>query len=119
MEARQTLRGNGVSNGVAIVLAACVVFGVALAGSAIAKDFTGSSSTGTSSVHPAPGTVLRQDNPATTTFHAAPGTVLRQDIGANAGAPLLDRGADRGASAPATTRSGGRHINQAADGPQA
>jgi hypothetical protein len=87
MEARQTLRGSGVPKGLVIALAACAAIGVALAGSVIAKDFAGSGSTVTSTVHPAAGTVLRQDNPA------------------NAGSPLLDRGADRG-SAPAATHTG-------------
>lgn len=82
MEARQTLRGSGVPKALVIVLAMCVAFGVALAGSMIAKNFASSSSSGTTTVHAAPGTVLRQDNPA------------------NSGAPLLDRGAERG-SAPA------------------
>jgi hypothetical protein len=120
MEARQTLRGSGVPKGLVIVLAACAAFGVALAGSVIAKDFTGSSSATTSAVHPAPGTVLRQDNPANdgmSTFHAAPGTILRQDYPANVAAPLLDRGADRGSNAPAAAQPGSSHLNQAIDGP--
>jgi hypothetical protein len=119
MEARQTLRGSGVPKGLVIVLAICAAFGIALAGSAIAKNFSSSSSTGTSTVHPAAGTVLRQDNPANGAFYPAPGTVLRQDNPPISGAPLLDRGADRG-SAPAAThssRSYGNTVLQNSDGP--
>jgi hypothetical protein len=83
MEARQTLRGSGVPKGFVIAVAACAALGMALVGSVVAKNFTGSSSTVNSTVHAAPGTVLRQDNPA------------------NAGSPLLDRGAERQAPAPA------------------
>ena len=109
MEARQTLRGSGVPKGFVIALAACAAIGVALAGSAIAKNFAGSGSTVTSTVHPAAGTVLRQDNPANAAVHPAAGSVLRQDNPANAGSPLLDRGADRGSgpAAPHTGRSTG------------
>lgn len=79
MEARQTLRGSGVPKGLVIVLAMCAAFGIALAGSAIAKNLSSSVSTGTGVAHPAAGTVLRQDNPANGAFHPAAGTVLRQD----------------------------------------
>jgi len=88
MEARQTLRGSGVPKGLVIALAACAAVAVAMGASVIAKDM--SSSVGTTTFHAAPGTVLRQDNPPI-------------------GAPLLDRGADRGSAAPAahTGRSTG------------
>ena len=82
MEARQTLRGSGVPKGLVIALAASAAFAVAMGASVIAKDFAGASSAATGTVHAAPGTVLRQDNPPV-------------------GAPLLDRGADRGNGAPA------------------
>jgi hypothetical protein len=118
MEARQTLRGNGVPKGLVIAIAACAALGVALTGSVIAKNLAGTSVTGTSTVHAAPGTVLRQDNPAISgAFHAAPGTVLRQDNPANPGAALLDRGADRGPSAPVAKHAGHSHSNGAINGP--
>jgi hypothetical protein len=98
MEARQTLRGSGVPKGLVIVLAMCAAFGIALAGSAIAKNFSSSIATGAGAAHPAAGTVLRQDNPANGSFHPAAGTVLRQDNPASSGNPLLDRGTDRGAA---------------------
>src|SRR5207302_9330292 len=82
MEARQTLRGSGVPKGLVIALAACAAVAVAMGASVIAKDMSSASSAGTTTFHAAPGTVLRQDNPAV-------------------GAPLLDRGADRGSAAPA------------------
>ncbi len=90
MEARQTLRGSGVPKGLVIALAACAAVAVAIGASVIAKDMASSSSAGTTTCHAAPGTILRQDNPP-------------------AGAPLLDRGADRGSAAPAahTGRSTG------------
>jgi len=90
MEARQTLRGSGVPKGLVIALAACAAVAVAMGASVIAKDMSSSSSTGTTTFHAAPGTVLRQDNPAV-------------------GAPLLDRGAEAGSGAPAahTGRSTG------------
>jgi len=82
MEARQTLRGNGVPKGLTIVLAVSAAIAVAMGASVIAKDFAGSGSAATGTVHAAPGTVLRQDNPPI-------------------GAPLLDRGAEAGSGAPA------------------
>ncbi len=91
MEARQTLRGTGVPKVIVIVLAACMAIALAIGASVLAKDFTSSSSAVTSTVHPAAGTVLRQDNPP------------------KAAAPLLDRGAERQSGAPAahTGRSTG------------
>ena len=63
MEARQTLRGSGVPKGLVIALAACAAVAVAMGASVIAKDMSSSSSTGTTTFHAAPGTVVRQDNP--------------------------------------------------------
>ena len=75
MEARQTLRGTGVPKVLVIVLAACMAIALAIGASVLAKDFTSSSSAVTSTVHPAAGTVLRQDNPANS---AAPWRVIEQ-----------------------------------------
>src|SRR5438067_6731244 len=63
MEARQTLRGSGAPKGLVIALAASAAIAVAMGASVIAKDMSSSSSTGTTTFHAAPGTVLRQDNP--------------------------------------------------------
>ena len=54
MEARQTLRGSGVPKGLVIAIAACAALGVALAGSMVAKDLAGKSSTSTNAVQAAP-----------------------------------------------------------------
>ena len=54
MEARQTLRGSGVPKGLVIAIAACAALGVALAGSMVAKDLVGKSSTSTNAVQAAP-----------------------------------------------------------------
>jgi hypothetical protein len=82
MEARQTLRGSGVPKSLTIVLAVSAAIAVVMGASVIAKDFGGSGSAATGTVHAAPGTVLRQDNPVIA-------------------APSLDRGTDKGTVAPA------------------
>src|SRR5205807_5407052 len=64
MEARQTLRGSGVPKGLVIALAACAAVALAMGASVIAKDMSSASSAGTTTFHAAPGTVLRQDSPA-------------------------------------------------------
>ena len=65
MEARQTLGANAVANGVrilfAVFVAAVLVGAIALTAGNM-RTSSGSEST-TTVVHPAPGTVLRQDNP--------------------------------------------------------
>jgi hypothetical protein len=61
MEARQTLRGNAVPKALLVALALCAAVILAIGASFIAKDLAGSGSAVTTSVHPAPGTVLRQD----------------------------------------------------------
>jgi hypothetical protein len=87
MEARQTLRESSVVPKVLVmVLAACSAVALATGASVIAKDLAGSGSAATGTVHAAPGTILRQDNPPI-------------------GAPLLDRGADKGAG-PAAANAG-------------
>ena len=80
MEARQTLRGSAIPKALLVVLAVCAAILLAVGASFITKNLgTGSAIT---IVHPARGTVLRQDYQgpsAVTNMHAAPGTVLRQD----------------------------------------
>src|SRR5438309_9055129 len=83
MEARQTLRGSGVPKGLVIALAACAAVALAMGASVIAKDMSSASSAGT------------------TTFHAAPGTVLRQDSPASSAAPLVSEPATYASAAPA------------------
>ena len=85
MEARQTLRGSGVPKGLVIVLAMCAAFGLALAGSVIAKDAMSSSSAVTSTIHAAPGTVLRQDDPA----KVAPTVIEQAPYSSPAASPAL------------------------------
>ena len=77
MEARQTLRGSALPKALLIVLALCVAVLLAVGASYIGKGgATGSGSGLSTDVHPAPGTVLRQDNPVQ-------------------GTQLIDRGAER------------------------
>lgn len=76
MEARQTLRGSAVSKGLLVVIAMCAAVLLAI-GASFIKDLGGSGASFNGAVHPAPGTVLRQD-------YQGP---LSQ--------PLLDRGAER------------------------
>ncbi|TME51453.1 MAG: hypothetical protein E6I53_10115 [Chloroflexi bacterium] len=83
MEARQTLRGSGVPKGLVIALAACAAVALAMGASVIAKDMSSASSAGT------------------TTFHAAPGTVLRQDSPASSGAPFVIEQAPYASPVPA------------------
>ena len=65
MEIRQTLRENSVPKGLIVLLAISVAVALAAMGTAIAKDLRGSgASVNSATYHAAPGTVLRQDNPA-------------------------------------------------------
>jgi hypothetical protein len=80
MEARQTLRGSAFPKALLIVLALCAAILLAVGASYMGKGAAGSGSIVTTNVHPAPGTVLRQDNPVqATSVQPAPGTVIRQD----------------------------------------
>ena len=63
MEARQTLRANAELKGVRILLAVSLAAALVGAVALIGIDLRTSSGSGYSVVHPAPGTVLRQDNP--------------------------------------------------------
>jgi hypothetical protein len=91
MEARQTLRGSAIPKALLIVLAMCAAVLLAVGASYISRSAAGSGSSVTTNVHPAPGTVLRQDNPvqgsqlidraaeSSSSGNPAPGTILRQD----------------------------------------
>lgn len=81
MEARQMLRGSAFPKALLIVLVLCAAVILAVGASYIGRSATGSGSSVTTNVHPAPGTVLRQDNPVQ-------------------GAQLIDRAAVSGSSAP-------------------
>ena len=67
MEARQTLRGSAFPKALLIVLALCAAVILAVGASYISRGASGSGSSVTTNVHPAPGTVLRQDNPVQAT----------------------------------------------------
>jgi hypothetical protein len=63
VEARQTLRGNAFPKALMFVLAICAAIALAAVGAAMTRSF-GTAGTAVPNVgHPAPGTVLRQDNP--------------------------------------------------------
>jgi hypothetical protein len=80
MEARQTFSGAKAPKGLVVVLAICATVGVAAGAATISNNLSGSSASVKSTVHAAPGSVLRQDNPV------------------QAGPTLIDRGAERGSS---------------------
>jgi hypothetical protein len=64
MEARQTLTtGSILPKALIVVLAICSTIGLAAMGAVITKDLSASNASVQAPVHPAPGTVLRQDNP--------------------------------------------------------
>ena len=60
MEARQTLKGSAIPKALLVVLAMCAAVLLAVGASSIGRNLSGSGSTITN-VHPARGTVLRQD----------------------------------------------------------
>jgi hypothetical protein len=80
MEARQTFSGAKAPKGLVVVLAICATVAVAAGAATISNNLSGSSASVKSTVHAAPGSVLRQDNPV------------------QAGPTLIDRGAERGSS---------------------
>jgi len=66
MEARASLKGASVSKTFIAAILVLVTMGLGAMGGYVAKGLGATGSTGaqTQVVHPAPGTVLRQDNPA-------------------------------------------------------
>ena len=80
MEARSTLQGASVSKTFVAAVLVLVAMGLGAMGGYVAKGIGASGTSAIQSqVHAAPGTVLRQDNPAQVQVHPAPGTVIRQD----------------------------------------
>jgi hypothetical protein len=83
LEARATFNGAAVPKTFVATAFVLVAMGLAAMGGYMANDMLkgrASGITGNTTVHAAPGTVLRQDNPVQTNVdHAAPGTILRQD----------------------------------------
>jgi len=98
MEARRTLTENSVPKGLVVAMAVCAAIGLATLAAAAVKGLGASSSASTQAiVHPAAGTVLRQDNPVQ-------------------GAQLIDRGAERSyVGAPAGSHVGRTSGNQFQD----
>ena len=80
MEARQTFKGAIAPKGLVVVLAICATVAVAATAATISNNMSDSSASVKSTVHAAPGTVLRQDNPV------------------QAASALIDRGAERGST---------------------
>ena len=89
MEARQTFNGAMAPKGLFVVLAICATVAVAATAATISNKANGSSASVQGTVHAAPGSVLRQDNPV----QAAPA--------------LIDRGAERGSTGSQNGRRGG------------
>jgi len=88
MEARQTLRGSAVPKSLMVALAICAAVALAAIGTVVTKDFaSGGAAAVKSTVHAAPGTVLRQDDPVQ-------------------GAGLIVRAAESAAGAPAGSHTG-------------
>lgn len=83
MEARATFNGAAVPKTFVAAALVVVAMGLAAMGGYMANDMLkgrASGISGNATVHAAPGTVLRQDNPVQTNVgHAAAGTILRQD----------------------------------------
>jgi hypothetical protein len=92
MEARQTLRGSAVPKGLTVVLALCAAASLAVGAAVVSNQLKGSSASQTTSVHAAPGTVLRQD------AQAAPALIDRGAEGqaASQASPVLARGGRTG-----------------------
>ena len=89
MEARQTFQGQIAPKGLMVVLAVCATVVVAGTAATISNSLSGSRASVKSTVHAAPGSVLRQDNPV------------------QAGPVLIDRGAERGSTGIQHGRRGG------------
>jgi hypothetical protein len=92
VEARQTLTGSAFPKALVVVLAVCATVALAAMGAAVSKGFGPAGSSVANVGHPAPGTVLRQDNPPVQ------------------GASLIDRAAEDQSqvAAPAATQAGHR-----------
>ena len=105
MEARRTFTESSVPKGLVIVVAACAALGLAAMGAAAVKGLGASSNASTDAiVHPAAGTVLRQDNPVQ--GHGYVGAPAGSHTGRTSGNQLEDPSAagagDYGSSADLT-----------------
>jgi hypothetical protein len=87
MEVRQTFRGSDVSRGIVVALVTSLAIGLAVAGSIVAKDLTSSSAGVNGTVHAAPGTVLRQDNPVQAAQQGGPNSDLTRALPVESSAP--------------------------------
>lgn len=89
MEARATIRGASVSRAFGTTAVVLMAMGLAAAGGYVAGSATQHSAAGNGviAVHPAPGTVLRQDNPAQAPAEL-PG-YLQQEIAPKQVAPVI------------------------------
>ena len=76
MEARASFGKSSVSKTFVAAILVIVAIGLAVMGAYVAKGLSGTSTSQNHFAQPAPGSVLRQDNPAQT---VAPGSVLQQD----------------------------------------
>ena len=93
MEARASFTGTSVPKLFVAAVLVLVAMGLAAMGGYVARGLNGNGAAvvGSQAVHPAAGTVLRQDNAAVVgsqAVHPAAGTVMRQDNAARAGAEL-------------------------------
>jgi hypothetical protein len=108
MEARQTFKGDIAPKGLMVVVAVCATVAAAAAAATISNNLNASSASVKGTVHAAPGSVLRQDNPVqagpalidrgaerASTVNAAPGSILRQDNPVLAG-PIGSTGMQNG-----------------------
>lgn len=64
MEIRRTYSGTSLPKGLMVLLAIIAVAALAAAGGLVTRNLSGSGASIQTVAHPAPGTVLRQDNPA-------------------------------------------------------
>jgi hypothetical protein len=91
MEARQTFKGDIAPKGLMVVVAVCATVAAAAAAATISNNLNASSASVKGTVHAAPGSVLRQDNPvqAGRIQNGSGGSVL-EDPGFSAGGISVD-----------------------------
>lgn len=81
MEIRRTYSDSNVPKALLIALAACAAIALAGAAGVVGKNLVGSGASTQATVHPAAGTVLRQDNPAQVIAAASTGHGARTSGG--------------------------------------
>jgi hypothetical protein len=79
MEARASFGRSSVSKTFVAAILVIVAIGLAVMGAYVTKGLSGPSASQNHFAQPAPGTVLRQDNPVVSQQTIGPGSVLRQD----------------------------------------